>query len=61
MKSEFKHYIGYMTGDNQTLGPDFFEAPRFEHNVGKAWGSYVRVAGPFDSRQDAITAHKNPQ
>jgi hypothetical protein len=52
------YYIGYMVGDLGVLYPDVFEAPSFEHNVGKAWGGYVWVAGPFKFKSQAVRASK---
>jgi hypothetical protein len=51
------YYIGYMSGDNGLLYPDFFQATSFEHNVGKPWGSYVWVAGPYKTERLAKLAY----
>lgn len=50
-----KIYIGYMTGDKGVLYPDVFsgDSRTFDTYIGKPWGSYVSVAGPFDSVREA--------
>lgn len=51
-KSECKYYIGYGSGDTGVLYPDVFcdRPSNMNAYIGKPWGSYVCVAGPFDTQ-----------
>lgn len=54
-----KWYIGYSTGTKYELFPDIFQYSHIMSlYVGKSWGQYVFVAGPFDSHKDARLAIK---
>jgi hypothetical protein len=57
-----KWYIGYISGPKYEMYPDIFTADcrGMNHYVGKpeGWGSYVMVAGPYDSEREANQAVK---
>jgi hypothetical protein len=53
-----KFYIGYLSGPAGILVPDVFtERPLYmDLYIGKPWGSYVSVAGPFETGNQALSA-----
>jgi hypothetical protein len=55
-----KWYIGYLSGPKYEMYPDVFVDDHrcMDHYVGKPWGSYVTVAGPYDSEREANQAVK---
>ena len=54
-KFKTAYYIGYLGGDKGVLYPDVFtgDCSTFDTYIGKPWGSYLLVAGPFDSVKQA--------
>jgi hypothetical protein len=52
-----KYYIGYLSGPKCEMYPDIFQHNgHMTVNVGKPWGSYLMVAGPYDSASEARAA-----